>query len=71
MNGKRLSLRIRVLRFRATSAFRSYLDRRTLRQRVCIAIGMLLLFAAADLWLIVKAVFSDGSAIEHIQPFNP
>ena len=66
MNGKRLSLRIRVLRFRATSALRSYLDRRTLRQRVCIAIGMLLLFAAADLWL-----FSDGSAIEHIQPFNP
>ena len=55
----------------ATSALRSYLDRRTLRQRVCIAIGMLLLFAAADLWLIVKAVFSDGSAIEHIQPFNP
>lgn len=71
MNGKRLSLRIRMLRFRATSALRSYLDRRTLRQRVCIAIGMLLLFAAADLWLIVKAVFSDGSAIEHIQPFNP
>lgn len=32
---------------------------------------MLLLFAAADLWPIVKAVFSDGSAIEHIQPFNP
>lgn len=71
MNGKRLPSRIRVLRFRATSALRSYLDRRTLRQRVCIAIGMLLLFAAADLWLIVKAVFSDGSAIEHIQPFNP
>ena len=71
MSVRRLSLRIRLLRFRATSALRSYLDRRTHRQRICIVIGMLLLFAAADLWLIVKAVFSDGNAIEHIQPFNP
>lgn len=71
MNGKRLSAQMRMWHKSATSALRSYLDRRTLRQRVRIAIGMLLLFAAADLWLIVKAVFSDGSAIEHIQPFNP
>ena len=69
MSVRRLSLRIRVLRFRATFALRSYLESRTLRQRICI--GMLLLFAAADLWLIVKAVFSDGNAIEHIQPLNP
>lgn len=71
MSVRRLSLRIRVLRFRATFALRSYLESRTLRQRICIVIGMLLLFAVADLWLIVKAVFSDGNAIEHIQPLNP
>lgn len=71
MNGNRLFIRMRLLRFRATIALRSYFDRRTPRQRVCLAVGMLLLFAAADLWLIVKAFFFDGNVIEHIEPLNP
>lgn len=71
MNGNRLFIRMRLLRFRATTALRSYFDRRTPRQRVCLAVGMLLLFAAADLWLIVKASFFDGNVIEHIQPLKP
>lgn len=74
MNGKHLFQSLREARARALSGLKNYLEWRTPRQRLYIVLTAFLLFAAADIWMIVR-YYSGGSRsseVRHIEvPLKP
>lgn len=61
----------RALRDHALNKVQACIEGWTPRQRKCIVIGLLGLFAAVDLWLIVKGFSGGGTVIEHIETIEP
>lgn len=74
MNGKHLFKSLREAKDRLLERLRNYLEQRTRRQRLRIVLVAFVLFAVADIWMIVR-YYSGGSRsseVRHIEvPLKP
>lgn len=69
MRGKHLFASITEAKNRILGGLKNYLDERSPRQRLYIVLTALLLFAAVDIWMIVRSFQGDGhiAAVKHIE----
>ncbi|MCD7796052.1 MAG: hypothetical protein LUH46_14525 [Alistipes sp.] len=69
MTVKRIAQRVRRKYLHTLVRMRAFWERRTHRERLWIVIGMLLLFAALDIWQLCTA-WDRPVSTEHIQSIN-
>ncbi|MCD8273642.1 MAG: hypothetical protein LUC96_01430 [Alistipes sp.] len=69
MTVKRIAQRVRRKYLHTLVRMRAFWERRTRRERLWIVIGMLLLFAALDIWQLCTA-WDRPVSTEHIQSIN-
>lgn len=69
MTVKRIAQHVRRKYLHTLAQVRTFLERRTRRERQWIVIGMLLLFAVLDIWQLCAA-WDRPVSTEHIQSIN-
>ncbi len=69
MTVKCIAQRVRRKHLHMLAQVRTFLERRTRRERLWIVIGMLLLFEALDIWQLCTA-WDRPVSTEHIQSIN-